>query len=141
MKCKKLLISSMFMVQIASAESTWWTDVKEDVKHIVDGSRSAILHRKLKHIKISAVNSESHPMMHLRHLLDEALDHGPVRVSIENKKIKIEDINHHVRFVKLPADVEAGNAPFTLWYMQHGQHGTDKHYTSIELPATLELKK
>lgn len=140
MKLKKLLISSMFLGQIVSAEPKAWKDVKKDIQQLIDGSQSATLHRKLKHTKISAADSESHPI-HLRHILDEALDHGPVRVSIENKKIKVEDAHHKIRFVKLPEDVQAGKAPYTLWYMEHGEHRPDKHYTSIDLPAILELKK
>lgn len=140
MKFKKLLISSMFLSQIVSAEPKAWTDAKKDIKQLLEGSQSAVLHRKLKHTKISAANSESHPI-HLRHVLDEALDHGPVHVSIENKKIKVEDAHHKIRFVKLPADVQEGKAPYTLWYMEHGEHHPNKHYTSVDLPVTLELKK
>lgn len=131
---KKLFISSMFIAQIATAEF-WLTDTN----HQVAPSSTRTLHRKLKHTKISARDSQSHPV-HLRHILDQALNHGPVKISVQDDKIKVES-SEKTYFVKLPADVKSGKTPFTLWYMEHGEHQPDKHYSQVDLPATLTLKK
>lgn len=139
MKFNNLLISLMFISQILSAEPKWLAATKKDIRDMTGNPELITLHRKLKHIKISAKDSESHPV-HLRRIIDEALDHGKVTVSMQDQKIKVEGQNG-IRFVKVPSDVQEGEAPFTLWYMEHGQHRSDRHYTNVDLPVTFELQE
>ena len=133
----------MLMVQIASADS-WWSDVKQNAKDITKNVRenlssNVMLNHKLKHTKISANDMDAH-VVHLRIALDETLNNGPVTVSIDGHRVKIKN-EMHTRFVDLPSQVKSGQASYTLWYMEQEAHGPDKHYSKVQLPATLELRR
>ena len=139
MKFRALFISSLCVAQIASAHS-WLNDAKHEVRDAARRSLSTTtLHRKLKHTKIAAQDMEPH-VVHLRIAIDESLDNGPVLVSVEGDRVKLET-EKSTRFVHLPHEIARNADSYTLWYMEQGTHGTDKAYSKVQLPTTLELKK